>query len=137
MQAIFQELRQTDRARVLYGMLLPYQDRNVQVTQAACWGSSERFLGLLAAAGSDWDAATAHFESAIAKNLSSGNSGAASLVQRDYAEMLAKRCAPGDLDRAVALLRETLDAAQTAGMAQLSGFIQARINGIEQQAAAS
>ena len=130
-------IRDTDRARVLYRMLLPYKDRDVQVTQAVCWGSSERFLGLLAAAMSDWDAATAHFESAIAKNAASGNSGSESLVQRDYAEMLAARSAPGDLDRAAALLRETLNAAQSAGMPQLSAYIRARIEAIEQQVAAA
>lgn len=130
-------IRDTDRARILYGMLSPYKDRDVQVTQAACWGSSERFLGLLAAAMSRWDAAAGHFESAIAKNASSGNSGAASLVQRDYAEMLAARGAPGDLDRAAALLRETLDAAEAAEMSRLSDFIRSRIEAIEQQVAAA
>ena len=45
------------RARSSTRMLLPYRDRMVQVTQAACFGSAERFLGLLAATFGDIDAA--------------------------------------------------------------------------------
>jgi DNA-binding SARP family transcriptional activator len=81
-----------DRARadVLYKVLLPYEDRNVQVLQAACWGSSERFLGLLDDARGRFDAAEAHLESAISKNEASGNPAAASLVRRDLATLLSK-----------------------------------------------
>jgi DNA-binding SARP family transcriptional activator/tetratricopeptide (TPR) repeat protein len=130
-------IRDTDRAGVLYRLLLPYKHRDVQVTQAACWGSSERFLGLLATSLAQWDAATAHFESAIARNASRGNPGAASLVQRDYAEMLTARGGPGDLDRATALLNQTLEAAEAAGMARLSAFIRARLDAVTQQVEAA
>lgn len=125
-------IRDNERAPVLYEMLLPYQHRNVQVTQAACWGSCERFLGLLAAAMGRWDVASGHFESAIAKNESGGLPGAASLVRRDYAEMLVARGAEGDRDRAVSLLQEPLEAAERAGMEQLSARIRARLEQIRQ-----
>jgi hypothetical protein len=114
-------------------MLLPYKDRNVQVTQSAFWGSSERFLGLLATALSRWEAATAHYESAIAKNEAGGNAGAASLVRRDYAAMLMTRGAPGDLDHAEALLRETLTSAEAAQMAGVIAHIREKLDEIERQ----
>ncbi|MBE2319757.1 AAA family ATPase [Solirubrobacter sp. CPCC 204708] len=53
------------RARVLYELLLPYRDRNLVIGIVACWGSVERFLGMLA---SDPAAADAHFERALARN---------------------------------------------------------------------
>ena len=112
-------IRDDARARVLYALLLPYKDRNVQVTQAAFWGSAERFLGLLAAGMSSWDVASAHFESAIVKNEASDCPVAAGVVRCDYAEMLLTRRAPSDLDVAVNLLRDTLQRAVAAGMSTL------------------
>jgi DNA-binding SARP family transcriptional activator/tetratricopeptide (TPR) repeat protein len=126
-------IRDTARASVLYEMLLPYKDRNVQVTRAACWGSCERFLGLLAAAGTQWEAASGHYEEAIAKNTAGGLPGGVSLVQRDYAEMLVARRADGDLDRARDLFRENLRAAEAAGMRQLTAYILTRIQAIERE----
>jgi tetratricopeptide (TPR) repeat protein len=117
-----------ERAERLYAMLLPFKDRNVQVTQAAFWGSAERFLGLLAAALGRWDTAFEHLESAIAKNEASGCRVAAGLVRRDYAELLLARRAPGDFDAAVALLREMLEAATGAGMSVVTSRLQARLD---------
>ena len=57
------------RAEVLYGMLAPYRERMVQVTQAACFGSAHRFLGLLAATMGELDTASEHFEAALAINV--------------------------------------------------------------------
>jgi tetratricopeptide (TPR) repeat protein len=124
------------RAELLYELLSPYKDRNVQVTQAAFWGSSERFLGLLAAAMSRWDVASAHFESAIAKNEANSSPMAAGVVRRDYAEMLLARRAPGDLDVAAGLLREMLQAADAAGMSVLVSHLRTQLEEIEGEQAA-
>ena len=83
-------LRDGARAQVLYDLLEPFKDRNVQVTQAVCWGSVERFLGLLAAVLGRGETAVAHLQSAIARNEAGGNPAAASLVRRDLAKLLAK-----------------------------------------------
>ena len=124
-------LRDTARASVLYEMLKPFQDRNVQVTQAACFGSSERFLGLLAATlGRGGEAAT-HLESAITKNESDGNLAAASLVKRDLAKLLLARGSAADLDRAAELLNEPLRAAEAAQAPSLIVRIQAEIDAVE------
>jgi tetratricopeptide (TPR) repeat protein len=124
-------VRDTTRASELYYTLLPYKDRNVQVTRAVCWGSCERFLGLLARALGNWDAASEHFESAIAKNTAGGIAGAVSIVKRDYAEMLVSRRADGDLEAATDLYRDTLQAAQDADMPQLVAHILAKLEEIE------
>lgn len=122
-----------DRARAeeLYGMLAPYRHCNVQVTQAAFWGSSERFLGLLAAAMSRWDTASEHFTSAIAKNEASGCPMAAGVVRGDYAKMLLARRAPGDLDIAAPLLTEMLRAAEAAGMSVVAAGLQSRLEEVQ------
>jgi hypothetical protein len=113
--------------------LEPFQDRNVQVAQAACWGSAERFLGLLAAVLGRWDAAEGHLESAITKNESGSNPAAASLVRRDLAKMLVARRAEGDLDRAAELLHEPLRAAQEARTESLIARIQGEIEAVEHE----
>ena len=83
-------LRDAARAQVLYDLLEPFKDRNVQVTQAVCWGSVERFLGLLAAVLGRGEAAVGHLQSAIARNEAGGNPAAAALVRRDLAKLLAR-----------------------------------------------
>ena len=123
------------RAEILYETLLPYKDRNVQVAQAAFWGSCERFLGLLAGVLGDWDAASGHFTSAIAKNEASGCPVAAAVVRRDHAQMLLARRAPGDVDMAVALLDEMRRAAEAAGMTVLVAHLEAQLEEIERELA--
>jgi tetratricopeptide (TPR) repeat protein len=122
-----------ERAAVLYEMLLPYKDRNVQVTQAAFWGSAERFLGLLAATMGRWEVALEHARSAIAKNEASGCPVAAAIVRRDYAEMLLARRAPGDIGTAVGLLREMLQEAEATGMSVVTSHLQARLHELERE----
>ena len=123
------------RATVLYELLLPFKDRNVQVSQAAFWGSAERFLGLLAAATGRLDDAQTHFESAIAKNEASGCPVAAAVVRRDYAEMLLTRRAPGDVETGVALLRAMLEAAAAAGMGVLAARLRERLEQVQRELA--
>ena len=126
-------LRDRARAEVLYELLLPFQDRNVQVTQAAFWGSSERFLGLLAAAMTRWDTAAEHLSSAIAKNEANGCPMAAAVVRRDYAELLLARRRPGDVDSAVRMLAEMLRAAEANGMDVLAVRLQSRLAQVERE----
>jgi tetratricopeptide (TPR) repeat protein len=95
------------RARTLYEILLPHRERNVMIGIAVCWGSPERFLGLLAATLGDDDAAVAHFETAIARNEAGGIDSMYELVRRDYADLLDRL---GDAERAAALRAERLTA---------------------------
>jgi tetratricopeptide (TPR) repeat protein len=129
-------MRDTERASTLYGLLLPHRDRNVQVTQAACWGSAERFLGLLAAAMGRWDAADEHLRSAIVKNARGGCPAAAALVRRDRAQLLIARGRRQDLDEADGLLHEALRAAEAAGTTHVAQHLRAEIETIERRMAA-
>ena len=123
------------RAQILYDTLLPYRDRNVQVMQAAFWGSCERFLGLLAAALGRWDVASDHFSAAIARNEASGCPVAAGVVRRDHAQMLLARRAPGDVELAVALLGEVLATARAAEMPVLVAHLETQLADIEREQA--
>jgi hypothetical protein len=126
-------LRDAARAEVLYEMLAPFKERNVQVTQAALFGSSERFLGLLAATAGRGAQAAAHLESAIARNEADGNIAAASLVKRDLAKLLAARGTATDLDRASELLKEPLRAAEAAQTPSLIERIKAEMAAVERE----
>ena len=130
-------LRDAPRARVLYELLEPFSERNVVATQAVCWGSSRRFLGLLAITLGRWEEAAAHLEAAIAKNEACGNPAGASIVRRDLAKLLLARGAEGDLDRAADLLRPPLLAAQATRAECLIEQIQSEIAAVEHARGAS
>ena len=107
----------TEQAPVLYRLLAPHRERLVQVTQAACLGSTQRFLALLAAAHGDFDAAERHFEAALERNTACGLRPVVALMRREFAEMLLAR---GDTERGHATCsQETLREAEAGGMSQL------------------
>ena len=75
----------------------------------ACFGSCERYLGLLAAARREWDVAEAHFEAAIAANAAAGIVSMERMTRDDLIALLEAR---GDRDRAEALRGEALPPTQ-------------------------
>jgi tetratricopeptide (TPR) repeat protein len=76
----------------------------------------ERIAGIGAAAGGQWDAAEDHFRTALrqAEQLPFDIEGAE--TRRFYARMLLDRAAPGDRDRARALLAEAIETYRCIGM---------------------
>jgi hypothetical protein len=105
------------RVRKLYDLLLPYAERNVVVAlAAACNGSCERYLGILASAMERWDDAARHFERAVAANERMRARPFAALSRVDYARMLVARANDGDPARAAELLRHARDAADEMQM---------------------
>jgi DNA-binding SARP family transcriptional activator/tetratricopeptide (TPR) repeat protein len=85
-------LGDTAGASVLYERLRPFGGHFVQLSYTACWGSVERYLGLLAGTLGDLDAARSHCDAALRAN---GRAGAVLLVaatQQQYARWLE----PGD-----------------------------------------
>jgi tetratricopeptide (TPR) repeat protein len=65
-------LGDAERAALLYELILPHRTRNMQIGMITCWGSAERYLGLLAGAMGRRDEAAAHFKAALARNAASG-----------------------------------------------------------------
>lgn len=113
------------RAEELYELLLPYNGRNIVVSEGvACVGAAAHYLGLLAAAARRWDDAEAHFESAIGLNTSSGGRPWLAHAQFEFAKMLLARRRPGDRLRSRDLLRSALGIARDSGMHALQGKIE-------------
>jgi len=83
------DLRDGDRAALLYAKLEPYADANVVIGFAAvCLGSAASFLGKLAATMGRADLASQHFEHALAANAALGAPACLARTQVDYARAL-------------------------------------------------
>ena len=110
-------LGDADRAALLYDVLLPYADFQVQAGNAIlCLGSASRALGQLAAAMGRWNDADRHFEHAIAFDQRIGARPWASRSRFEHAWMLQDRGQPGDDERALGLVNEALGEYQAMGM---------------------
>jgi tetratricopeptide (TPR) repeat protein len=120
-------LGDADRARQLYALLVPYRDRMVQVSQAACFGSAERFLGLLASTFGDIEAAAEHFEAALAKNTARGVLPLIPFIRVEYAQVLI--AAEARPERAQELLTDALREAEAAGISSLSARLRPLLTG--------
>jgi uncharacterized protein HemY len=77
----------------------------VIVGMGSCFGSCERYLGLLAAARHEWVDAEAHFEAAIAANAAAGIVSMERMTRDDLIALLEAR---GEHGRAEALRDEAL-----------------------------
>lgn len=82
-------------------------------------GSSSRYLGLLAAALDDDDAAVRHLDEAVRHNARMGLRPWTAHAQADLADALARRAAPGDAERVDQLRREAFVTARALGMTVL------------------
>jgi len=113
-------LGDAQRAAILYGLLLPCAGRNIVVgTGTICLGAAETSLGPLAATMGRWTEAERHFEDAMQMHRKLEAPPLIAHTQREYAEMLLARDAPGDRDNALVLLTEALDTARQLGMKPL------------------
>ncbi|MDQ3931284.1 MAG: AAA family ATPase [Actinomycetota bacterium] len=113
-------LGDTQRAKILYPLLLPYRDRhNVSDRAVVCFGSIERQLGLLATTLGRWEDATAHFEAALARNQALGSLPLVAQTRADYASMLDRRREPGDVERAAEMREQATATARKLGMTSL------------------
>jgi transcriptional regulator with XRE-family HTH domain/tetratricopeptide (TPR) repeat protein len=110
-----------DRARTLYGLLLPYDGRTVVVGGAtACYGAAARYLGMLAVTMSDWESAEQHFREAIELDARTRAWPWLAHSQFEYANMLLVTNRSQDRERANALLEKSLHAAKDMGMTHLA-----------------
>ncbi|HLZ71009.1 MAG TPA: AAA family ATPase [Dehalococcoidia bacterium] len=114
-------LADAERAIQLYDLLLPYARCNVVISGGAgCTGSVARCLGLLATTLQRWEDAERHFEAALAMNARLGALPWLAVAQCNYAAMLLARGAPGDRERAAALLAQAAATAVKLDMASLT-----------------
>ncbi len=110
-------LEDGETAAVVYAELEPYRGTNVQVGHlVACYGSADRYLGMLATVLGDWPRAEAHFDAALALNTRIGARTWLAHTSFEYARMLLARHAPGDRARAATLLGDAVALAEVIGM---------------------
>jgi DNA-binding CsgD family transcriptional regulator/tetratricopeptide (TPR) repeat protein len=119
-------------AELVYPELEPLADTNVMIGQlVACYGSADRYLGMLATTLGDWERAERHFEHAMTANREMGMSTWLAHTAYEYARLLVTR---GDDDplAAAALLSEADGLAHQIGLKAL----QVRIAGLRAPVAA-
>jgi DNA-binding CsgD family transcriptional regulator/tetratricopeptide (TPR) repeat protein len=119
-------LDDASRAAVLYRLLLPWAGRNIVMGGGTgCWGSSDRFLGLLATIEGRWMDSERHFAEALAMNERIGALAALAHTHHDNAEMLLRRGYPGDMAGASRHLDEAGERAAVLGLVALGSKVAA------------
>jgi len=121
-------LGDSSRAASLYRLLLPYKDRVLLLGGGVvCTGAASRHLGLLATTMGQWSDAERHFEDSQATNARIGALLPLAHTRHDYAAMLLSRGAPGDRERAIAMLQSLLDSTREMRLRELEERIAARL----------
>ena len=116
---------------VLHRLLLPWAGRNIILGGGSgCPGSTDRFLGLLAATMARWTDAEAHFSEALAMNDRTGALAPLAHTRHDFAAMLLARGFPRDRDRAIGLLHQARDSADTLGLVGVTRKVNARLEAL-------
>ena len=85
-------------------------------SRSSCFGSTERALGLAALTRGRPDAAVRHLDRAVAANARLGHRPMTAVSRADLAVALRRRGAPGDRERAAALLAAAADEADGMDM---------------------
>jgi DNA-binding CsgD family transcriptional regulator/tetratricopeptide (TPR) repeat protein len=112
----------TEVAELVYPELVPLAGTNVMVGHGvACYGATDRYLGMLAATLGDTAAAADHFEQALRLNRRMGATTWLAHTAYEYGRM---RLRLND-DRAHPLLAEAARLAETIGMPTLLGRVHA------------
>ena len=104
------------RAHRLYELMVAYEGRNVVSLGAVYLGPVARYLGLLAMTTGEDERALGHLETARSAAERMGARPIVVLTALDAAEVLARRAAGGDLQRARALVLRVADEAAHLGM---------------------
>ena len=112
-------------AALVYPELEPLAGRNVMVGQGvACYGSVDRYLGMLATTLGEWDRAAQHFEAAMALNRQMRTSTWLAHTEYEYARLLLAR-GNREPQQVAALLGEAKQRAEQIGLKALHGRIEA------------
>ncbi|HEY4778164.1 MAG TPA: LuxR C-terminal-related transcriptional regulator, partial [Solirubrobacterales bacterium] len=114
-----------EMAAILYPELEPLAGGNVMIGHlVACYGSADRYLGMLAATLGEWERAEEHFERATEENERMGVSTWVAHTAYEYGRFLLGR-GRGSRERADALLGEAATLAERIGMEGLLAKIRA------------
>lgn len=117
------------RAPRLYEQLAPFAATFATHHLAVCLGSTERYLGMLAATMGDTALATRHFEAALRANANGRAWPWLARTGHQFALALRRGGRAEDLVRAAQLLREAEQLAASLGMAGLSAEIDLLLRG--------
>ncbi len=113
-------LGDTTRAKELYALLSPYDGLTVIAGRAAsCGGPVARLLALLAQTIGRGEDAERHFIEALAMTERMGDRPYGAVTRRELAQLLLERENETDCERALELLRESVEIAQAVGMDEL------------------
>jgi hypothetical protein len=104
------------RARRLYELLAPFEGRNAIALGMAYLGPVARHLGLLAMTIGEDERALGHLETARSAAVRMDARPTAVLAALDAADVLVRRGAPGDAERAKALVERVAPEAREIGM---------------------
>jgi predicted ATPase/DNA-binding CsgD family transcriptional regulator len=116
-------------AAIVYPELEPFAGANVMIGHlVACYGSADRYLGMLAATLGEPERAEEHFERALEQNRQMGASTWVAHTAYEYGRFLLGR-GRGSRERAEALLGEAATLAEQIGMEGLRGKI--RLLGVD------
>lgn len=117
-------LGDAERARRLYAMLRPYQERSILAGRfAVCVGSAHLPLGMLATTSGAWEQAGVHFERALLTNARIGARPYLAWSRFHYARMLWLRGDPPNRLVIRELLGLALASGQEMGMTRLADRI--------------
>jgi DNA-binding CsgD family transcriptional regulator/tetratricopeptide (TPR) repeat protein len=118
-------LRDEGTATLVYPELAPLAGTNIMIGHlVSCYGSADRYLGMLATTLGEWELAEGHFERALAMNRQMDAVTWLAHTKYEYARLILAR-GPGHRDRAAALLAEADDLAIRIGMTALRNRIKA------------
>lgn len=110
-------LQDADRAAVLYQLVEPFADRNVVTGAAgAAIGCVHRHLATLATVMGRFELAERDFEAALARDAELGAEHGRLRSCQGYADMLLRRSAAGDRERARQLVEDTLPETRALGL---------------------
>jgi tetratricopeptide (TPR) repeat protein len=104
----------------LQPLLAPLAGSNVAVGASVAFGAAGRAAGLAAAAAGDLDTAVGLLDGAVAANRRMGSPLWEATAQHDLAEVLRRRAAPGDGERAVDLAASAGETARRLGARRLA-----------------
>jgi tetratricopeptide (TPR) repeat protein len=121
-------------AATLYGLLVPYADRNAFSPPELCIGPVSHYLGILAATMGRWPEAERHFLHAAEMGDRMGARPWSARARLDHARMLLRRDDPGDRGAARDLLLATLAAGREMGMVALERRAEELLRGADRAA---